>query len=104
MTPAIHARLRTTALLLSLAFAAGCGDSPEAMLASAKDYLAKNDHAAATIQLKNVLAKNPDSGEARFLLGRALLDGGDPVAAEVELRKASELKYSADQILSLIHI
>lgn len=102
MTPAIHARLRTTALLLSLAFAAGCGDSPEAMLASAKDYLAKSDHAAATIQLKNVLAKNPDSGEARFLLGRALLDGGDPVAAEVELRKASELKYSADQITPLL--
>lgn len=102
MTPACHARLRTTALLLSLAFAAGCGDSPDAMLASAKDYLAKNDHAAATIQLKNVLAKNPDSGEARFLLGRALLDSGDPVAAEVELRKASELKYSADQITPLL--
>ena len=98
MTPAIHARLRTTALLLSLAFAAGCGDSPDAMLASAKDYLAKNDHAAATIQLKNALAKNPDSGEARFLLGRALLDSGDAVAAEVELRKAMELKFSADQI------
>jgi putative PEP-CTERM system TPR-repeat lipoprotein len=98
MTPAIHARLRTTALILSLAFAAGCGDSPDAMLASAKDYLAKNDHAAATIQLKNALSKNPDSGEARFLLGRALLDSGDAVAAEVELRKAMELKFSADQI------
>lgn len=98
MTPAIHARLRTTALILSLAFAAGCGDSPDAMLASAKDYLARNDHAAATIQLKNALSKNPNSGEARFLLGRALLDSGDAVAAEVELRKAMELKFSADQI------
>jgi putative PEP-CTERM system TPR-repeat lipoprotein len=102
MTPAIHARLRTTALILSLAFAAGCGDSPEAMLASAKDYLAKNDHAAATIQLKNALSKNPNSGEARFLLGRALLDGGDPVAAEVELRKASELKFAADQVVPVL--
>lgn len=98
MTTAIHARLRTTALLLSLAFAAGCGDSPDSMLASAKDYLAKNDHAAATIQLKNALAKNPNSGEARFLLGRALLDSGDAVAAEVELRKAIDLKFSADQV------
>jgi cellulose synthase operon protein C len=102
MTPTIHSRLRTTALLLSLAFAAGCGDSPDAMLASAKDYLAKNDHAAATIQLKNALTKNPNSGEARFLLGRALLDGGDAGAAEVELRKAIELKFSADQVTPVL--
>jgi putative PEP-CTERM system TPR-repeat lipoprotein len=102
MTPSIHSRLRTTALLLSLAFAAGCGDSPDAMLASAKDYLAKNDHAAATIQLKNALAKNPNSGEARFLLGRALLDSGDAGAAEVELRKAIELKFSADQVTPVL--
>ena len=102
MTPALHSRMRTAALLLSLAFAAGCGDSADAMLASAKDYLAKNDHAAATIQLKNALAKNPDSGEARFLLGRALLDSGDAVAAEVELRKAIELKFPADQVTPVL--
>ncbi|MBS3934987.1 MAG: PEP-CTERM system TPR-repeat protein PrsT [Sulfuritalea sp.] len=98
MTPVIRSRLRTTALLLGLTLAAGCGDSPETLLASAKDYLARNDPAAATIQLKNALAKDPNSAEARFLLGRALLDGGDPVAAEVELRKALELKFSADQV------
>ena len=80
----------------------GCGNSPDEMLASAKDYLAKNDHAAATIQLKNALAKNPNSGEARFLLGRALLDSGDAAAAEVELRKAIELKFSADQITPVL--
>lgn len=85
-----------TALLLA---AAGCSkNSPEDMLASAKGYLEKNDHAAATIQLKNALAKAPDSPEVRFLLGRALLDSGDPVAAEVELRKAIELKFAADQV------
>lgn len=102
MAPSIHARLRTTALLLGLALAAGCGDSPDAMLASAKDYLARNDHAAATIQLKNVLAKKPDSGEARFLLGRALLDSGDAAGAEVELRKAIELRFPADQVTPVL--
>ena len=60
----------------------GCtSSSPEKMMASAKDYLEKDDPAAAIIQIKNVLNKNPDSPEARLLLGRALLDSGDPVAA-----------------------
>lgn len=102
MTPTFQSSLRTTTLLLSLAFAAGCGDSPDAMLTSAKDYLAKNDHAAATIQLKNALTKNPNSGEARFLLGRALLDSGDVLAAEVELRKAIELKFPAEQVVPVL--
>ena len=88
------ARIATLTLLL---LAAGCGKgSPDELLASARSYLEKNDHAAATIQLKNALVKAPDSAEARFLLGRALLESGDPVAAEIELRKALELKFSAD--------
>lgn len=102
MTPVIPSSVRSTLLILGLAIAAGCGDSSDAMLASAKDYLSKNDHAAATIQIKNALAKNPNSGEARFLLGRALLDSGDAVAAEVELRKALDLKFSAEQVTPVL--
>lgn len=78
---------------------AGCGPStPEALVASAKEYLAKNDRNAAVIQLKTALQTNPDNAEARFLLGKALLDTGDIAAAEKELRKAAELKYPADQV------
>ena len=98
MTPNKSHRMIGIATLAAALLIGGCGNSPDEMLTSAKDYLAKNDHAAATIQLKNALAKNPNSGEARFLLGRALLDSGDPAAAEVELRKAIELKFPADQI------
>jgi putative PEP-CTERM system TPR-repeat lipoprotein len=87
---------------MALLLAAGCGKGTPEMLASAKSYLEKNDHAAATIQLKNVLAKSPDSAEARFLLGRTLLDAGDPVAAEIELRKAIELKFSAEQVTPVL--
>jgi putative PEP-CTERM system TPR-repeat lipoprotein len=83
-----------TALLL-----AGCGDNPESLLSSAKDYMAKNDYKAATIQIKNVLQKQPDSAEARLLLGTALLAGGDPGAAEIELRKARELKQPDDKVI-----
>ncbi|MGC3985969.1 MAG: PEP-CTERM system TPR-repeat protein PrsT [Pseudorhodoferax sp.] len=78
---------------------AGCGDSPEALLSSARDYMAKNDYKAATIQIKNVLQKQPDSGEARRLLGLALLAGGDASAAEIELSKARDLKQPADEVL-----
>lgn len=89
--------------LLATLLLVGCGgDKPETMLASARDYMAKNDNKAAMIQLKNALQTNPNLGEARFLLGKALLDSGNPVAADVELRKADELKYSADQVTPLL--
>ena len=79
-------RYQLPALLMALMLVA-CGEKPEAMLNSAKDYLAKNDSKAAVIQIKNALQSNPDLPEARYLLGVALLDGGDPVSAETELRK-----------------
>ena len=85
-------------LLLALLLGACGGDKPEAMLASAKDYLAKNDPKAAVIQLKNALQANPDLPEARYVLGLALLRGGDPVGAETELRKAINLKHPVEQV------
>ena len=81
----------------------GCSDvSPEKMMASAKDYLEKDNPSAAIIQIKNLLSKNPNSAEARLLLGRALLESGDPVAAEVEFRKALELKAAPGQVAPLL--
>jgi len=88
----------TSALLLGLLLTA-CGESPETMLTSAKAYLAKNDNKAAVIQIKNALQKNPDMAEARYLLGKALMDGGDPVGAQAELRKAMALKHAPDQVV-----
>lgn len=89
--------------VLLAAFIGGCGgDSPEALIASGKDFLGKNDSKAAVIQLKNALQKNPELGEARFLLGKALLDSGDVAGAEVELRKAFDLKYASDQSIPLL--
>ena len=87
-----------SALLVSLVLAA-CSDKPEAMIVSAKDYLAKNDSKAAVIQIKNALQSDPNLPEARFLLGTALLDSGDPVGAEIELRKALDLKHPQDLVI-----
>jgi putative PEP-CTERM system TPR-repeat lipoprotein len=90
-----------SALCLALILSA-CGDSTESLIASSKEYLAKNDSKAAVIQLKNALQKNPNLGEARFLLGSALLESGDISGAEVELRKALELKHSADTVIPVL--
>ncbi|MES2956959.1 MAG: tetratricopeptide repeat protein, partial [Pseudomonadota bacterium] len=68
-------------------------------MASAKAYLSKGEARSAVIELKTVLQKQPDSAEARFLLGKALLIGEDPVGAAVELRKALELKHPQDLVL-----
>lgn len=89
--------------LVAALILAGCGgETPESMVASAKGYLEKDDTKAAVIQLKNALQSNPDMAEARFLLGKAMLESGNPTAAEVELRKAAELKYPADQLVPLM--
>lgn len=83
------------AAMLGVAVAvAGCfGDSPEQLIESAKSHIEKSDSKAAVIQLKNALQKNPNSAEARFLLGKLLLQGGDLSGAKIELGKAAELGY-----------
>ena len=84
--------------VIAAALLVGCAEKPESMIVSAKDYLAKNDRNAAVIQLRNALQKNPELAEARFLLGKALLDNSEFAAAEKELRKAGELQYPAEAI------
>lgn len=93
-----NARMMLSVLLAALILAA-CSEKPEAMIISAKDYLAKNDSKAAVIQIKNALQSDPNLPEARFLLGSALLDSGDPVGAETELRKALGLNYPQDAVV-----
>lgn len=90
-------------MLLTAALLGACGgESADALLASSKDFLAKNDNKSAVIQLKNALQKDPKIAEARFLLGKALLDSGDAAGAEVELRKALELKHPSGEAVPLL--
>jgi putative PEP-CTERM system TPR-repeat lipoprotein len=69
------------------------------MVASAKDYLAKNDTNAATIQLKNALQKNPSFAEARYLLGKVNFQQGNYADAEKELKRALDLGFSPDLVV-----
>lgn len=87
---------------LSVALAGCFGDSPESLIASAKSHIEKKDSKAAVIQLKNALQKNASSAEARFLLGKLLLEGGDVNGAAIELGKAKELNYDSQQLAPLL--
>ena len=101
----VHALRRATAsALLAALLVVGCGggEKPADLLNQAKEALQKNDHKTAVIHLKNALQQDQQLAEARFLLARALLSGGDPAGAEVELRKAQELNYSAEQTTPLL--
>ena len=97
-----HCRLQCTARVLGVILAlclTGCNETPQALLHSARSFMEKNDHRAAIIQIKNALQTDPNLAEARFLLGTALLAGGDGSGAETELRKAMQLHYPNDLVL-----
>jgi putative PEP-CTERM system TPR-repeat lipoprotein len=87
-------------LLTLTATLAACkpADDPAALVSSAKDYVTKRDFSAAIIQLKNALEKDPSNAEARYLLGVASLENGDPISAEAELTKAIGLGMQSDEL------
>jgi cellulose synthase operon protein C len=91
---------RTGALALATClFLAACGgaSAPE-LVAKAKEALAAKDAKAAQIHLKNALQQDANLAEARFLLGRVLLDGGDVKGALVELDKAEQAGFRASEL------
>ncbi len=100
MTKFIHIA-RLTLAVLGLAAVAGCNlsDDPQSLIAKAQEYRQKGDYKAAIIELKNVLQKNPDHAEARYLLGVEYLGVGDARSAETELRRALKLGTGPEKVL-----
>lgn len=87
----------------SLVLVAGCTrESPEAMLASAKVLLERNDTRAAIVQLKSALQGNAGLAEARLLLAKSLLATGDVQGALIEVRKAQELGYPEEKTIPVL--
>ena len=96
------ARMGRWALAMTVAALMGCmGESPESLVSTAKTQLDKKDTKAAVISLKNALQKNPGLAEARFLLGKTLLEGGDLNGADIELRKAKDAGYVSEELTTL---
>ena len=98
--------VRTTALLaLTLALLTACIDKPTADDTSAAEATAATAAAATSglstrvIEFKNKLQQDPFSADARFGLGAALLELGNPRAAEAEFTRALELGFDKDLVL-----
>lgn len=91
------------ALALALAVSAcGGGGSGGDSMAEARKLLAARDYRTAAIVLKSALQKKSDSAELRFMLGKALVESGDPNTGRVELEKARELGYPDNELLPLL--
>jgi cellulose synthase operon protein C len=94
---------RLMAIVLFGSLLAACtGRTADESLTAAKGYLALKDLPAAVIELKNALQVQPELAEARFLLGKALLEREEPSTAAVELRKALDLNVPANQVVPLL--
>jgi putative PEP-CTERM system TPR-repeat lipoprotein len=87
-------------MALALLAAAGCGrDTPESLTAAAKAAGERNDPKAAVVHLKAALQLEPGNPQTRYLLGKALLDAGDPAGAVIELSKVRDQKHPDEQVL-----
>ena len=86
--------------LSSLLALGGCGQkSAKTQLSDGQAALERKDFKAAVVNFKAALQADPKSAEVRFLLGRALLDAGDPVNALLELSKANDQQYEPDLVM-----
>ena len=95
---ALSAFALATALLV-----VACGGPSEAdMLATARTSVDKQDYRSAAVTLKALLQQRPQLAEARYLLGRTLLEQGDSAAAVLELRKAADLNFDATKLTPLL--
>jgi putative PEP-CTERM system TPR-repeat lipoprotein len=99
------------ALAIALAFAAttplsGCDRTAnlteQEHIQRAQDSESQGDLKTSIIELKNAVQKNPDSAQARLLLGQIYLKTGQGAEAEKELKRAKSLGVGDDSIKPLL--
>jgi len=88
-------------VLFALAFSGQEKPIPT-LMSDAIAYHAAGKHEAAIIQLKNVLAREPDNVDANLLIGKAQLLNGALLDAEKALRRARELGVPAAEVTPLL--
>lgn len=107
----MSSRLATLALLASLGWPpmlmlAGCGGSgnltEQEHIQRAQDFESKGEFRSGILELKNAIQKNPESAQARLLLGQIYIEAQDGNSAEKELRRARDLGVNGDMIAPLL--
>jgi putative PEP-CTERM system TPR-repeat lipoprotein len=83
--------MQILAMLFCATLLGACGNSVSDLIRSAEELRGKGDHAAAIIQLKNVLGQEPNHLEGNILIGLSYAETGEAVDAERKLRRAVEL-------------
>lgn len=87
--------LQLPLLLLALALSNSASAN---FLSEAETYFKEGKYNYAVIQAKNALRENPNQAQARFLLGKSLLELGNFSSAEIELSKADSMGIPKDEL------
>ncbi|RTL46536.1 MAG: PEP-CTERM system TPR-repeat protein PrsT [Burkholderiales bacterium] len=96
----LHKVVSVVAVCLSLW---ACSDqNATTYIATGKAKMANKEYRAAVIEFKNALQKDANSSEARFLLGKALLEIGDAPGALVELRKLQDTGFDKETLTPVL--
>lgn len=80
---------------------AGCGQTSYTVaehLERAREFSARDNPAAAIIEVKNALQQEPENGEARWMLGMLHLEVLDGATALSELRRAESLGIEPERV------
>ncbi|MFT6274023.1 MAG: putative PEP-CTERM system TPR-repeat lipoprotein [Halioglobus sp.] len=90
---------------ITLAFsllACDAGQSSQAYVQSARDYLDVEEVAEAEIELKNALRTDGENTEARFLLGKVYFEKGELLAARKELMLALSAAQASEKVMPIL--
>jgi putative PEP-CTERM system TPR-repeat lipoprotein len=102
-------KFRPVTLALALSFSIslclpGCDSTAnlteQEHIQRAKDFEDKGNLKGSIVELKNAIQKNPDSPQARLLLGKTYVKAGLGAEAEKELVRAKQLGVSPDSMLT----
>lgn len=85
--------------VMCLSLSACFDPSAAQLLASGKARMEKKEFRAAAIEFKNALQKDSSLAEARFLLGKSLLESGDVMGAQVEFERLRQNGYNNDELV-----
>lgn len=88
-------RQPTILILILICFAlAACDATQQAdeatLMERAREYRASGELSAAIIELRNVVQRNPENGQAQRLLGETYLESGDDAQASKHLEQAKQ--------------